>query len=170
MRNTRETQQRNMAGAYWLDQQRQQSKPVFKDLIPVQRRQPIPSATIQEVRPEFDVEHQDLYGMDIHLGFTVLNAQNRTFTAAAHFYFAAGKALMDLNGDYCATDGTVCVWRRYKPRQFYIGLQNIVLFMPYPELHMGTGNHNLGFCASIWDDRGRQLTASDLVPFTLQVG
>jgi hypothetical protein len=42
--------------------------------------------------------------------------------------------------------------------------------MPYPELHMGTGNHDLGVVASIWDDKGRQLAASDLFPFTLQVG
>ena len=170
VRNTRETQQRNMQGKYWQDQQSQQYKPITRDYASRQRRQPIPIATIREVRAEFDVERQDIDGMDIHLAFTILTTQNRTFTAAAHFYFAAGMPLRDVNDNYRATDGTVCVWRPCKRKQFYIGPQNIVLFMPYSELHMRSGNHDLGFIASIWDDKGRQLARSDFFSFTLQVG
>lgn len=170
MRNTRETQQRNMQGKYWQDQQSQQYKPITRDYAPSQRRQTIPTATIREVRAEFDVERQGIDGMDIHLAFTVFNASNRTFTGAAHFYFAAGMPLRDVNDNYRATDGTVCVWRTCERRQFYLGPQNIVLFMPYSELHLRSGNHNLGFTASVWDDRGIQLARSDLFPFTLQVG
>jgi len=174
MRNSREQAQanwqRNKAGKYWQDHQKPGYTPLPRDVTPLPRRQSMPSATIREVQAEFDVEHRGIDGMDIYLTFWVSNASNCTFVAAAHFYFAAGKPLVDLNGDYRATDGTVCVWRAYEKRQFYIGPQNIVLFMPYAELHMGSGNHNLGFVASIWEGKGRQLAASDLFPFTLQVG
>ena len=174
MRNSREQAQanwqRNMQGKYWQDQQSQKYKPLPGTILPLQRQQRMPSATIREVRAESDVAHQGIAGRDIYLTFWVSNASNRTFTAAAHFYVAAGMPLKDVNGDYSATDGTVCVWRTYEKRQIYIGPQNIVLFMPYAELHMRSGNHDLGFIASIWDDTGRQLTASDLFPFTLQVG
>ena len=169
MRNNRQTQQRNMGGKYWQDHQKPQYRPGQTRFTPRQRQQLAPSATIKEVRPEFDVERQGIRGMDIHLAFSVLNATDHTFAAAAHFYFAAGMPLRDFNGEYCAPDGTVFVGRTWQPGRIYLGYQNVVLFMPYSELHMRSGNHNLGFVASIWDDGGRRLAQSDLFPFTLQV-
>ena len=170
MRQMQETQQRNMRGKYWQDQQKQQYKPITRDYTPSQRRQPIPSATIGQVRTEFDVERQGTTGMKIHLAFTVFNAGNRTFAAAAQFFLASGAPLRDFNDKYTAQDGMVWAWALCERKQFYIGPQKIVLFMPYSELHMRSGNHNLGFLASIWDDRGIQLARSGFFSFTLQVG
>ena len=169
VRNNRQTQQRNMGGKYWQDHRKQQYTPGQTPFTPRQRQQLTPSATIGAVRAEFDVERQGITGMDIHLKFSVLGARNHTFVAAAHFYFAAGMPLRDFNGEYCAPNGTVFVGRTWQPGGISLGPQHIVLFMPYSELHMRSGNHNLGFVASIWDDGGRRLAQSDLFPFTLQV-
>jgi hypothetical protein len=78
--------------------------------------------------------------------------------------------LKDINGDYRAKTGQVCVARSFLakfPKTLY---EDFVLFMPYLELHMGPGNHSLKFSVSVWDDRNKTLAWADGPLFTYTSG
>jgi hypothetical protein len=125
-----------------------------------------PVATIRRVWVDHNVRHADQKGMRIHTAFSITNLLRRTGTVAAHFYFDNGVPLKDFNGDYRTKGGNVCVARSFTPLYLNTLFEDLVLFMPYLELHMGVGNHSLKFSVSVWDDRSKELTWSDWVHFT----
>lgn len=178
MRHDREAAQdrweRSAAGWDWERYLRPKRDIKLGDLTSLPGLQIKTSAIIREVRAEYNVEHHSQKGMDIHLAFGVINPTGRTVTAGAHFYFANGKPLRDFNNSYCTTLGTVCTWRTLEPvthRWEYgtVWRVEVVLFMPYFELHMRPGNHNLEFSACVWDEQGRELTTSNVYPFIIKI-
>lgn len=152
-----------------LENRQAQSGLALKPQSPITikpRRQLKPSAAIDKIWANHNVERSDRQEMQIHIAFSVANLLEHTGTVAAYFYFSNGVPLKDFNGDYRTKTGNVCVARRFMPKSPDTSYEDFVLFMPYLELHMGPGNHSLKFSVSVWDDRNRELAWADGPPFT----
>ena len=161
-RYTRENWHWMEAGQDWLNRQKPPYEPPLEAPTRQQEQQIEPSATIQILRPELDVEHQGVKGMDIHLTFSTVYAKNLTLTLLAQFYFAN---LVPVRH----RDRNLYTSSTFKPGRISVWFEHAVLFMPYSELHLPPGSHSLRVVASIWDAKGRWLAWSHCGPFTLQV-
>jgi len=133
-----------------------------------------PSEKIEKVWVDHNVFQDNQKGMKIHVQFSV-DHTNEQGNCVAWFYFSDGTALKDYNSRYSTTDGKVSVGRDYHTYDdnvihWYKGTEtfsDFVLFMPYDELHLAQGSHNLKFQIGIFDDRHNQLALSEYVNFTL---
>ena len=107
-------------------------------------------------------------GMRIHVKFNVHNFKDDKGRVVAYFYKENGDALKDTNGSYKTTSGTVSASGNFQPRHLRSIYNDYTLFMPYKELHLPRGKHNLKFFIKIFNsDTWDALSdASDWVHFT----
>lgn len=123
------------------------------------------SATIRNVRSEFNVMQGNQKGMRIHIEFSTSKFWGRTGLVAAYFCFDDGTPLKDMNQKYRTTTGDVSAVQTFVPLYLNSQYDDFVLFIPYDELHMSPGKHNLKFIVRIWDDNTRELACSNWVFF-----
>lgn len=89
--------------------------------------------------------------MLIHSHFIIAGAQQDTCHIAAYFYFAAsGKVLKDFDQDYKTADGQVAVGENFTPTKDSTEFKDFTLFMPYEELYLARGEHDLKFFVKIY--------------------
>lgn len=108
-------------------------------------------------------------GMRIHVKFTVQNMLNKTGNIAAYFNFQDGTKLMDYNMSYRTSDGQVTVQGSFTPNYTNCVYNDYQLFMPYPELHCGSGTNYLHFNIEICErttGSWRMIQSSSPVNFT----
>lgn len=84
-------------------------------------------------------------GMVIHVKFALYNAQSMYCELDAYFYSSDGKPLKDFDGDYKTVTGQAWVGERFIPESEIAKYSDFELFMPYDELHLTTGTHQLKF-------------------------
>ena len=106
-------------------------------------------------------------GMRIHVKFEVNNFKGAAGTVNAYFYQKDGDSLKDFNGQYKTKIGQVSVGEGFTPRYVNSTYEDFKLFMPYQELHIARGKHNLKFDIQIFDaSAGKSLSSvSDPVYF-----
>lgn len=124
-------------------------------------------AKINSIWVDHNVFNGGQKGMMIHMDFEVNGLKNHTINPVAYFYYANGTRLNDYDGYYRTTDGQVSVGDSsvadYEGTQW----KDFKLFMPYAQLHMGTGNFDLKFQIEIHDQSsGKSLIHSDYQTFT----
>ncbi|MBQ2124100.1 MAG: BACON domain-containing protein [Bacteroidaceae bacterium] len=125
------------------------------------------SATIQDITVKHNVTTNGAKGMEILVDFNVRNMLNRTGTCNAYFYTSDGNyALQDGNNKYKTQSGKVCSTKEFKPPYKSTDYTDLVIFIPYSELHMGSGTHSLKCFISIFDDKGTEIVQSDWIDFT----
>ena len=107
--------------------------------------------------------------MNIHVKFSVRGMLNKQGTCNAYFSFNGGNMLNDYNGLYKAGNGQVAHGMPFTPPYEDATYNDFILFMPYNELHLGTGSHNLKFTIGIFDDNNNQIAISNDVYFTSNV-
>lgn len=108
-------------------------------------------------------------GMRIHVKFTVNNMLNKTGNIAAYFNFQNGTKLMDYNFQYRASDGQVTVQGTFTPNYTNCVYNDYQLFIPYTELHCGSGTSYLKFNVEICEKTTgswRLIQSSSPVNFT----
>ncbi|GAB5527156.1 MAG: hypothetical protein Roseis2KO_50280 [Roseivirga sp.] len=109
-------------------------------------------------------------GMNIHVKFGVSNMKGINGACGAFFYYANGQKLMDFNQNYRASDGQVMVTAPITPIYDHALFEDLVIFMPYSELHMQPGTHALKMKLSIFSSPAgaapRELAQSLEIPFT----
>ena len=122
---------------------------------------------IKDITVEHNIYKDGEKGMQILVDFVIRNMLNRTGTCNAYFYTSDGSyALNDANGKYKTKSGKVCSTKEYTPPYKSTTYTDLIIFIPYKELHMGsTGSHNLKFFVSIFDDKGNEVLQSDWVDF-----
>jgi hypothetical protein len=123
------------------------------------------SATIEKLWEEYDVFQGSEKGMKIHVKFSVNNMLNKTGTCNAYFYYKNGLALNDYNQHYYTSDGKVSTGEKYTPSYTNAIYEDLVLFIPYSELHLGDGRHDIKFQIQIFDNNTRSITKSNYREF-----
>lgn len=125
------------------------------------------NASIQDITVQHNVTQHGQKGMYIFLDFNINNMLKRTGKCVAYFYSTDGSyALRDVNNKYATVSGKVCCTKEFTPPYKSCEYTDTKLFMPYNELHMGSGTHNLKLFISIFDDKGNEIIQSDWVDFT----
>ncbi len=108
------------------------------------------TGSITKVWTEHNAYQNNTYGMRIHVKFNVYNMLNRTGSCAAYFHFSDGTPLNDYNGKYKTSDGKVSVGKNFTPNYQNCTFNDLQLFIPYSELHMGV-SASLYYMVVIWD-------------------
>ena len=148
-----------------------QGPPLFEPqtLSPKITFTPVSKATIERVWVDFDVQQNNRHGMAIHTAFTYtkpfLSGDKGQVTV--HFGPASGGMLKDLNGAYHDRAGNVCVWRDFTSIPSSFTFPDYILFMPYDELHLLPGHHDLRLWVTIWRSGRKRLAASASMGFTV---
>ena len=109
------------------------------------------TGTIEDVTVEHNVEQASQQGMRMHVKFTIQNRQSIKCAITAYFHFADGTPVRDQNGSYKTLNGNVAVGSSFKPRYTSTRYYDFQLFLPYDELHMDSGTHDLNLVVQLYD-------------------
>lgn len=129
------------------------NSPLIQKLLP----QPV-TAVARTTKPQGEIErvwseHNNYLGkkkgMTIHVKFRVHNLSGVMCRAVAYFRFSSGEKLADRNNAHRTTDGQVAVGEEFTPRYKNTIFDDFSLFLPYSELHLIKGKHNVQYCVSI---------------------
>lgn len=110
-----------------------------------------PKATIKSVRPELDVR-KDQNGLLIHLNFEIQGYEHASCLAVAYFRYANDSPLQDIDNEYQSADGQVCTSTSFSPGYEKTIYEDLQLFIPYSQLHVVAGAHELEFDVNLWDE------------------
>ncbi|MDL2223244.1 hypothetical protein LJB98_04000 [Bacteroidales bacterium OttesenSCG-928-M11] len=123
------------------------------------------SGEIEKTWVEFDVYEGGEKGMKIHVKFSAKGMLYKQGTCNVWFYYSDGSKLKNSNNRYGTTDGQVAVHDNFKPGYENAVYNDYKLFIPYDELHLGKGKHNLKFYVGIHDNNKKQIAESDFYHF-----
>lgn len=121
---------------------------------------------------KYDVVNNFKTGMSIFPQFTIKNAQGKSGTVNAYFFYRDRKTpLKDDNKNFAATDGSVSTWQvispSYSVSEYNIGNNNFSLFIPYDELDLDKGagkKYLLSFYITVFINH-KEIKSSDWVDF-----
>jgi len=130
-------------------------------------------AVIDQVWVDHNIYQDGIKGMTIHAKFTVEGLYQSTGHIAAYFYYSNGDPLLDFNGRYDSADGKVSVGSDFSPGYENTLYSDFELFIPYDELHMADGEHNLKLQVLIFQQVNgdwQSMVRSDYVGFQYRTG
>lgn len=127
------------------------------------------SSTLKNVSIEHNVIRNGKQGMSIKGQYQINNGLGKKCRFAAYFYNANGVPLNDFNSLYVSVNGKVAVGEDVTPA-YEASLFNSDLFLPYDELHLGNGSHNLKSVVSVFDDIGREIAQGGATYFSYRNG
>ncbi len=142
------------------------NKPVSPTIV--QSNVPIFSFTDVSVDFEGFDEQNEQDGMIFSSDFNVKNGLKQEFTMAIYFYTANGTQLEDLNKKYYSAAGKVAVYRKFVPAYSDAVYTKFEIFMPYEELELDCGNHNLKYSFGIWNGQ-KQIFSTGYTYFVMNV-
>ena len=87
----------------------------------------------------------------------------------AYFYHKDGTKLQDHNGEYCTADGYVMADNEYTSLYEESCTSTPNVFIPYSELHLGSGHHSLKMLLIVQDDNGKTLGKGDWYYFDVDI-
>ena len=129
-----------------------------------------PKATIRGVRMDFDVVHESERGMMIHVRFGTYGLRAIKGRVAVYFYFTNGEPLKDNDGLYKTIDGNVAAGADFSPGYDVTSYDDFKVFMPYRQLHLAAGDHELKYHVSVWNlEETDALGASQWINFPLKL-
>lgn len=108
-----------------------------------------PSATLNEIRADYDVTEGGRDGMRIHVDFTVNKLKGVDSYLAIYFETRDGKRLPDKNKKFYSADGTAAVYKELKPGFDETDYKDMTVFMPYDELDLQSGKYELRMDADV---------------------
>ena len=111
----------------------------------------LPSGTVEIISIDYDVFQDDVYGMNIHLQFQADNLEDVPAWAVVYFELADGTPLQDYDGVYTNSDGTISASAEFTPIYASAVYEDFTIFMPYSQLHMVAGTHDLRMVAQLVD-------------------
>ena len=113
-----------------------------------------PSAEFKKIRVDYNVREEGRLGMRIHVKFSVYNLKDVDSYLAVYFEKADGTKLTSSNRKYSSPDGQVAVFRLLKPGFADTVYNDLVVFMPYDELKLAGGKHDLKMDADVIYENG----------------
>ena len=122
--------------------------------------------SFQAVWVEHNVFENYKKGMIIHSSFTIEKQKKARCRLVAYFEFEDGTKLKDFNNLYVTVYGEVSVGQDFEPQFDSSIYKDFVVFMPYDELHLRSGHHDLRFCVTLHNmDTHAQITTSTYYNF-----
>lgn len=119
------------------------SEPTVVALIRASKESSI-EVQFNDIWLDHDVAHVDGRAIGIHVSFGIDGAWGRQCRASVFFYFEDGERLRDSNGLYRTSHGYTASSEEFSPSYPEGSLfENFVLYMPYAELHLDSGWHDL---------------------------
>lgn len=94
----------------------------------------------------------DIEGMDVHIKFSVKGMKDIKGICALYIYYEDGTPLKDTNGSYCTTEGNCAFGENFTPRYDSSAYDDFVIFIPYKELELPKGIHNMKISCTIWEN------------------
>lgn len=112
-----------------------------------------PSAMFGAIWFEHNIPWGMFFGMRIHAGLAIRGQRNNPCKVVAHFFAFNGQPLVDFNFNplFRTTDGFVTTVVDVIPFYDETTYPDIVMYMPYGELHLMPGMHQLFCKLSLWD-------------------
>jgi len=126
--------------------------PVSEPLVPISKQSMI---TIEQVKLEQPMTVNQQSGVVIHLKFTTEQFKDVKLAIAAYFAFASGKPLKDSNDKYTTHGGQVATQEYFTPSSDHTTADDFTLFIPYEELHLAVGKHQLKVQLQIYHDKNK---------------
>ena len=124
-------------------------------------------ANFVQVWVEHNIQRDGRTGMLIHSHFVIQGARQDKCQLSAYFHYANGDILKNFDDDYGTGDGQVSVWEDFTPQYDQTEIEDFTLFLPYDELHMAQGHHELKFDLQIHHQPSGKIAAeSPYVDFT----
>ena len=108
-------------------------------------------------------------GKEIHLEFDVWNLLGKDCEAVAFFEFSTGQRLDDTNGQYRSSDGQVAALTKFRPAYEWTTYHDLTLYIPYAEMHLAPGQHNLRYIVQIFSGPGELVCSTDYIYCTVNI-
>lgn len=124
------------------------------------------TATFDSVWIDYNITEKGELGMRIHTKFSVTNMKAKDGSLRIYFQKSDGTALKSADGNYESKLGNVAAFTDIKPGYDTTDYKDLATFMPYGELHLGPGKHNLKMDVDLIDNDGnlvKHLTFYDFV-------
>lgn len=131
--------------------------------VNVSQNSPKASARVTSINTVHNYMSGGVKGMNITVYFTTIDCSGRQLSVNLYFYHKNGNALRDTNRKYYTSDGYVATGQSYTPYSNSTS-SSVTLFMPYSELHLASGRHDLKFRADIYLN-GNHLASSNYEEF-----
>ena len=131
-----------------------------------------PMGRILSVRVEHNQTVNRRNGIRIRATFEVDRYKGQPGIVCAYFYRKNGTPLKDRNYQYYSANGNVSVGGWFKPGYVNTIYRDYALFIPYSELHSGSGRHDLKFMVQVFNrSTGKALSdASNWGHFWVRIG
>ncbi|HLL99886.1 MAG TPA: hypothetical protein VK400_02420, partial [Pyrinomonadaceae bacterium] len=100
-------------------------------------------ATVEKVWVEYDVTEGGKRGMRIHVNFTVRGLKGVESYLAIYFERRNGAKLLNTNPTYSSKNGQLAVFKGLKPGFEPTVYEDAQLFLPYEEIKIGKGVHDM---------------------------
>lgn len=113
----------------------------------------VPSAIFGAIWFEHNLPWGIYFGMRIHAGLAIRGQQNNPCKVVAHFFGMHGQPLVDFNFNplFRTVDGFVTTVVDIIPLYEEATYPDIAMYIPYSELHLMPGFHQLMCRLSLWD-------------------
>lgn len=103
---------------------------------------------------DYDVMEDGKKGMRIHVKFTANNMKGIDSYVAVYFEKKNGEAIQGLTTQYRSKNGQLAVYKSIKPAYDEAVYKDVQLFMPYSEINVSKGKHDLRLDAEIILENG----------------
>jgi|GEM_PF-1745334 hypothetical protein len=126
------------------------------------------SASIQSVSLTHNHQGGGQLGLVVHVNAVINGCQNEPCSVVAWFHDAAANRLKDFDGQYTTQDGQASASISVTPLYPSTTFTEIQVFMPYAQLHLAPGLHNLGARVGIFQGSTMLGKREELALFQVQ--
>ena len=113
-----------------------------------------PSAKFEDLWVDYDVTEDGKKGMRIHVKFRTYNLKDVDCYLAIYFEKENGEILKTESRNYRSESGQVAIFKLLTPGYTETVYDDLKLFMPYSELNLGKGKHDLRIDADVIHEDG----------------
>jgi hypothetical protein len=113
-----------------------------------------PSATFDRMWVEYDVTEDGHFGMRVHVKFSVRNMKDVAGYLAIFFERANGTRLKSYDNLFQSKGQDVATYKKFTPGYDPAVYSDLSAFIPYSELHLTKGEHNLTAIAHLIYENG----------------
>jgi len=133
------------------------AKPTVKKPVPPVVPPTAPIFSISDAYVDYEAynESTEQDGMEFVSDFQVKNGLKQEFSMAVYFYTADGTPLEDTNKKFYSANGKVAAFKKFTPAYPTAVYNQFKIFMPYEELELECGEHNLKYSITIWQGQKR---------------